>query len=106
MEVSPVNGGNLGTVVFDVNNDGVVDTADMVNGAAVSGVNPGIGIMPEVVIVNNPNPSTPIDLKLASGSTGAVKSIKNYLTPPPSGGGGGGGGTGSVTGRQSWRQLK
>jgi type IV pilus assembly protein PilY1 len=98
MEVSPVNGGNLGVAVFDVNNDGVVDTADLVNGTGVSGINPGIGIMPEIVIVNHPG-TVPMDLKLASGSTGAVKSIKNYLTPSP-------GGTGSGTGRRSWRQIK
>jgi type IV pilus assembly protein PilY1 len=103
MEVSPVNGGNLGVAVFDINNDGAVDATDLVGGAGVSGINPGIGIMPEVVVVNHPTASTPLDLKLASGSTGAVKSVKNYLTPPSTPPGGG---TGPGTGRRSWRQLQ
>jgi type IV pilus assembly protein PilY1 len=102
MEVSPVNGGNLGVAVFDINNDGVVDATDLVGGAGVSGINPGIGIMPEPVIVNDPDPNQPMDHKLISGSTGAVKAVKNYLTPPPPGGGGSGPGTG----RRSWRQLQ
>jgi hypothetical protein len=59
--------------------------------------------MPEVVVVNHPTASTPLDLKLASGSTGAVKSVKNYLTPPSTPPGGG---TGPGTGRRSWRQLQ
>lgn len=102
MEISPVNGGNLGVAVFDINNDGVVDATDLVGGTGVSGINPGIGIMPEVVVVNHPDPTTPLDLKLVSGSTGAVKSVKNYLTPPAPPGGG----SGSGTGRRSWRQLQ
>jgi hypothetical protein len=58
--------------------------------------------MPEPVIVNDPDPNQPMDHKLISGSTGAVKAVKNYLTPPPPGGGGSGPGTG----RRSWRQLQ
>jgi type IV pilus assembly protein PilY1 len=98
MEISPINGGNLGQSVFDTNNDGVIDTADTVNGGFVSGIDPGLGIMPEPVIVFKDGPQ-PLDLKLLTGSTGDVKSIKNYLTPPAPGPGAG-------TGRRSWRQLQ
>lgn len=101
MEISPTTGGNLAKTIFDINGDGVIDTADNAAGQAVSGINPGMGIVSEPVIVTQTG-STPIDIKLLSGSTGAVGSVRNYLDVPP----GGGGGAGSSSGRRSWRQLK
>jgi type IV pilus assembly protein PilY1 len=98
MEVRPDTGGNVGQAVFDLDGDGVISAADLANGIAVSGVNLGLGIMPEVVLVNKPG-STPIDLKLVTGSTGGLAAPKNYLNPPlPP--------TGATGGRRSWRQLQ
>lgn len=93
MEISPTNCGRLSQSVFDIDGDGTVtgDTGDLANGTVVSGINPGIGIMPEPVILRDP--ANGQDLKAETGSTGAVTTIKNYVS-------------GSTGGRQSWRQLK
>lgn len=93
MELSPTNCGRLSQSVFDIDGDGTVsgDSGDLANGVVVSGINPGIGIIPEPVILRDP--ANKQDLKAETGSTGAVTTIKNYV--------------GSATGgRQSWRQLK
>lgn len=92
MELNPVNGGRLPDQVFDVNGDGLVDSADMISGTTpVAGIGSDIGIMPEPVIVRDP--ANKRDLKLVAGSSGTVKSIKNYVNK-------------SSGGRQSWRQLR
>jgi len=94
MEISPTNCGRLSQAVFDIDQDGTVtgDTGDLVGGSIpVSGINPGIGIMPQPVILRDP--ANGQDLKAETGSTGAVTTIKNYVS-------------GQTGGRQSWRQLK
>lgn len=94
MEISPTNCGRLSQSVFDIDQDGTVsgDTGDMVGGSIpVSGFNPGIGIMPQPVILRDP--ANGQDLKAETGSSGAVTTIKNYVS-------------GQTGGRQSWRQLK
>ena len=94
MELNPKNGGRLPEQVFDSNLDGVVDSNDMIAGTPtvpVAGINPGIGIMPEPTILRDPANKT--DLKAETGSSGAVVTLKNYVS-------------GTQSGRQSWRQLK
>ena len=92
MEHDPTNGGPPGAGVFDLDGSNTITSADLIGGTVpVAGINPGIGIMPEPVILRDPANSR--DLKLITGSTGVVQSVSNYP------------GTGSG-GRQSWRQLK
>lgn len=92
MELNPKNGGRLPEQVFDSNLDGTLDSNDMITGGIpVAGINPGIGIMPEPTIIRDPANKT--DLKAETGSSGAVTTIKNYVS-------------GTQGGRQSWRQLK
>jgi type IV pilus assembly protein PilY1 len=92
LELNPRNGGQLSEAVFDLNGDGVIDANDMISGTTpVAGINPGLGIMPEPVILRDPAHKQ--DLKISTGSTGAVKALKNFVGKIPSS-------------RQSWRQLK
>lgn len=92
MEISPTNCGRLSQSVFDVSGNGTIGTEDKTSGGdVVSGINPGIGIMPEPVVLRDP--ANGQDLKAETGSTGAVTTIKNYVS-------------GQTGGRQSWRQLK
>lgn len=92
MELNPKNGGRLAEQVFDINGDGTIDSNDMIGGTIpVAGIFPGIGIMPEPTIIRDPANKT--DLKAETGSSGAVLTIKNYVS-------------GTQAGRQSWRQLK
>lgn len=92
MELNPTNGGRLSEQVFDINGDGTITSADKIGGTTpVAGISPGIGIMPEPVILRDP--ANRQDLKTETGSTGAVQTIKNYVS-------------GTTGGRQSWRQLK
>ncbi len=92
MELNPKNGGQLPVQVFDINGDGTIDSSDMIGGTIpVAGIYPGIGIMPEPTIIRDSANGT--DLKVETGSSGAVMTIKNYVS-------------GTTGGRQSWRQLK
>ena len=92
MELNPKNGGQLPEQVFDVDGNGTIDANDMIGGTVpVAGINPGIGIMPEPTILRDPANKT--DLKVETGSSGAVVTLKNYVS-------------GTQGGRQSWRQLK
>ena len=92
MEHNPTNGGPPGAGVFDLDGSNTITSADLIGGTIpVAGINPGIGIMPEPVILRDPANNR--DLKLITGSTGVVRSTANYP------------GTASG-GRQSWRQLK
>lgn len=96
MELSPTNGGPPNQAVFDLNGDGVVNGSDLTSGGATPiGLNPNIGIMPDPVIIRDPGSSgqSGKDLKIVSGSSGAVQSMKNYVP-------------GGSSGRQSWRQLR
>lgn len=92
MELNPRNGGQFSQSVFDLNGDGVITNADLISGTTqVVGIKSTIGIMPEPVIVRDPANNQ--DIKITSGSTGAVGSTSN-MTPNPG------------AGRQSWRQIK
>lgn len=92
MELDPTNGGTVCQDVFDITGDGVANENDRpTGGGIVAGINPGIGIMPEPVILRDPANSR--DLKTEAGSTGAITTIKNYNVS-------------TSGGRQSWRQLK
>ncbi len=92
MELNPKNGGRLGEQVFDSNLDGTLTSSDMITGGIpVAGINPGKGIMPEPTIIRDSANKT--DLKAETGSSGAVVTLKNYVS-------------GTQGGRQSWRQLK
>ena len=92
MELNPRNCGRLPAQVFDITGDGIINSEDMITGGIpVAGINPGIGIMPEPTIIRDT--ANKADLKAESGSTGAVMTIKNYVS-------------GTTGGRQSWRQLK
>ncbi len=92
MELDPTNGGTVCQDVFDITGDGTANSSDRPEGGGiVAGISPGIGIMPEPVILRDPANSR--DLKTEAGSTGAITTIKNYNV-------------GTTGGRQSWRQLK
>lgn len=92
LELNPRNGGQLPEQVFDTNEDGVIDSNDMISGTVpVAGINPQLGIMPEPVILRDPAHKK--DLKISTGSTGQVKALKNFVS-------------GTSSSRQSWRQLK
>jgi type IV pilus assembly protein PilY1 len=92
IELNPRNGGQLSDAVFDLDGDGAIGSGDKISGTTpVAGINPGLGIMPEPVILRDPAHKT--DLKISTGSTGAVKALKNHVGETPSS-------------RQSWRQIK
>lgn len=92
MELSPTNGGHLSYPVFDINEDGVFDSNDMIGGTtSVAGINPNLGIMPEPAILHDSANSR--DLKISTGSSGNIESIANSAG-------------GKKAGRQSWRQLR
>ncbi len=92
MELDPTNGGTVCQDVFDITGDGTANSSDRpTGGGIVAGISPGIGIMPEPVILRDPANSR--DLKTEAGSTGAITTIKNYNV-------------GTTGGRQSWRQIK
>ncbi len=84
MELNPIHGGLLGQDVFGFSTVSTTITT-------VVGVNQNIGIMPEPVIVRDP--ANKRDIKIVTGTTGAIQSVMNY---PKS----------SEGGRQSWRQLR
>ena len=91
MELNPINGGSLSAPFVDTNGDGVIDASD----GTPAGIDLGIGLISEPVIISDPA-NQQID-KALSGSTGAVKLVKQTglipTTPPPNG-------------RKSWRQLR
>lgn len=94
MELNYQNGGRLAVDVFDINNDGVFNSNDRDGGATViSGVKTGIGISPTPTMIDDPAKGR--ELKIVTGSSGAISSVSNNpgpLTP--------------ATGRRSWRQIK
>jgi len=94
MELDAVSGARLENSVFDVNDDGVIDSNDF---ASYSGNQvPGSGIFipaslasPAVVSAEDAS----VEFKLSSGMSGEVTTTRES--------------TGSIfTGRQSWRQLR
>jgi Tfp pilus tip-associated adhesin PilY1 len=86
MELNPIHGGRFTSDIF-----GLTSTIGATNAATIVGRNPQIGIMPEPTILRDPSNSR--DLKIVTGSSGAVTSITNASGK-------------AKGGRQSWRQLK
>ena len=91
MAVSPANGGPASSTIFDVNGDGQFDVNDNSSSNQIAaGIDPGIGIMPQPVILRDPAHGKSISIE--TGSTGAVKT--NGMRGGQNGG------------RQSWIQIK
>jgi type IV pilus assembly protein PilY1 len=91
MELDPINGGLLSAPYLDTNGDGVINGSDSV----ISGLDLGIGVISEPVVIYDPARGL-ID-KVFSGSTGAVKAVEQTgLVNPPA----------PAEGRRSWRQLR
>jgi type IV pilus assembly protein PilY1 len=86
MELNPIHGGRFTSDIF-----GLTATIGAANAVNVVGTNPQIGIMPEPTILRDPSNSR--DLKIVTGSSGAVTSVANSSGK-------------AKGGRQSWRQLK
>lgn len=87
MEVSVQNGGLLETQVFDTNGDGVIDQDDVI----VAGMHPGVGILPQPAIIQDPAKEQLY--KITSGSSGAITTVRNKADV-------------KAQGRQSWRQMR
>ncbi len=92
MELSFRHGGPPDFSVFDINGDGVFNSADTVNGNVVVGIDPGLGIMPEPVVIDDPANNR--ELKVATGTLGDVAGIGNNPGPQN-----------PTSGRRSWRQV-
>ncbi|MHB8744291.1 MAG: pilus assembly protein [Sulfuricaulis sp.] len=96
MEVDPYSGGTLSSAVLDINGDGVITSADEINGTTpVAGIQSTIGILPTPVIEQNSGNGN--QTKIVSGSTGSIESIGQLPPPGPSP---------TNTGAQSWIQLR
>ncbi|MFQ6024312.1 MAG: pilus assembly protein [Acidiferrobacterales bacterium] len=93
MELNFHNGGPPDFPVFDLNDDGLFNDADKANGAFVVGIDPGLGIMPEPVLIDDPAQGR--ELKIATGTSGDVQPVANNPGPLD-----------PATGRRSWRQLQ
>lgn len=94
MELNYQNGGRLAIDVFDINNDGVFNSDDRGGESTpISGVRTGIGISPTPTIIDDPAKGR--ELKIVTGSSGAISSVSNNPGP-----------LSSATGRRSWRQIK
>ncbi len=94
MELNPLNGGPLSTTIFDVNDDGVFNTNDMVSSnAAPAGIQDTTGILSTPRILQGGTQSPPGIMHKYFGSTeGTIVEKKNSGGVNPR--------------RQSWRQLK
>jgi type IV pilus assembly protein PilY1 len=103
MELNQNDGARLSGTPFDVNNDGKVDTNDMVlfnnSAASASGIKSTVGIIKTPAIIACEDG---MDCKYASGSSGDLMTIKESA---PSAGPAGGGGPVAAK-RLSWRQLR
>jgi hypothetical protein len=94
MELNFRNGGPPEFSVFDLNEDGVFNDSDTTTtGAFVIGIDPGLGVMPEPVIIDDPAKSR--ELKIVTGTSGDVKTIANNPGPLE-----------NANGRRSWRQMQ
>ncbi len=92
MELNSRHGGPPDFSVFDLNGDGTFNSGDTVGGNIVVGIDPGLGIMPEPVIVDDPARNR--ELKIGTGTLGDVAGIANNPGP-----------NNPTSGRRSWRQL-
>ena len=98
MELDMSNGGRVSQATLDYNNDGVVNSSDLVdytdsNGdttqAGVGGMQSGVGLLSRPSILRHGNQ----EYKYMSGSSGSIQSAAESAN-------------GSATGRTSWRQLR
>ena len=102
MELNHLTGGALGTIVFDINGDTVIDASDSPGGAQPVGLLSTIGIIPTPVVVEN-TAERKYDKGMSGSSGGTGISVQGL---PVGGCGGGGGGGATDPGRKSWRQLQ
>ncbi len=94
MELNFRNGGPPEFSVFDLNDDGTFSSSDMTSsGQIVVGIDPGLGIMPKPVLLDDPAKSR--ELKIVTGTGGDVKGIANNPGPDT-----------AAAGRRSWRQMQ
>ena len=94
MELNFRNGGPPAFPVFDLNDDGTFNTSDMTSGGQfIIGIDPGLGIMPKPVLLDDPAKSR--ELKITTGTGGDVKGIANNPGPDT-----------AAAGRRSWRQMQ
>ena len=93
MELNFQNGGPPDFSVFDLNDDGIFNDNDKANGQVVVGIDPGLGIMPQPAILDDPAHNR--ELKIVTGTSGDVKGIANNPGPLD-----------PASGRRSWRQLQ
>jgi type IV pilus assembly protein PilY1 len=108
MDMDPVSGSRLSFSPFDLNNDNNFSSADFVTFAgktiAVAGLGSTIGIVPQPTVIQGTTASgTPMEVKVLSGSSGGLQSVKENPGGP---GGPSGPGGGSRTGKRiTWREL-
>jgi type IV pilus assembly protein PilY1 len=94
MELNFRNGGPPAFPVFDLNDDGTFNTSDMTSGGQfIIGIDPGLGIMPKPVLLDDPAKGR--ELKITTGTGGDVKGIANNPGPDT-----------AAEGRRSWRQMQ
>ncbi len=92
MELNFRHGGPPDFSVFDLNGDGVFNAADTTGSQIIVGINPGLGIMPQPVLLDDPGHNR--ELKIATGTAGDVAGIANNPGPQN-----------PTSGRRSWRQV-
>lgn len=93
MELNFQNGGPPNFSVFDLNDDGIFNDNDKATGQVVVGIDPGLGIMPQPAILDDPAHNR--ELKIVTGTSGDVKGVANNPGPID-----------PASGRRSWRQLQ
>jgi type IV pilus assembly protein PilY1 len=98
LELAPLTGSRLSYPVFDINNDGKIDSADnqtvTIDGKSVTLPASGKGfdeILTKSAFVEKIDGTT--EIKYASGSSGSIKQTLEIISP-------------NAKGRQSWRQLQ
>jgi type IV pilus assembly protein PilY1 len=91
LTLNPRNGGQFGQAIFDLNGDGAFDGSDLIGGTTPpAGINPGIGIIPEPVIIRDP-----ANQKIILGYPSSQGSVGTSSQKDP-----------KSSGRQGWRQLR
>lgn len=98
LELAPLTGSRLSYPVFDINNDGKIDSNDnqtvTIDGQSVTLPASGKGfdeILTKSAFVEKIDGTT--EIKYASGSSGSIKQTLEIISP-------------NAKGRQSWRQLR
>jgi len=97
MELSALCGGPISSDLppWDVNNDGKIDSSDLINGKSPSGIQPDVGIptMPGIVRLD-PDTNPNLEQKYVTGSTGAIQNLRESFSD----------GSANI-GRRSWNQI-